>query len=223
MPVKCVRCQSPNKYPYQYYCSDECRQYSGHTCPICGKAVDPNRKMCSRVCNGRSRKDGKPRYVRKADGNGNYWCNGCLQFLPRDDFYQCAKNTQSGIHSRCKVCLEKQRAQWHSKPESHLLELWRHASKRPKGPFLLEADWPQRQYELQAGLCYYTGIPMTFHHGKGRVWSNASIDRIDSSQGYAPENCVLCCIGFNLMKTNLDLADLETLMRAFIAKRDAIP
>ena len=98
------------------------------------------------------------------------------------------------------------------------------ASKRTqhyaKGEFKLDREWGVRRYDEQHGLCYYTGIEMTFGHGNGRVWSNVSIDRVDSNLPYTPENCVLCCTGFNLMKTNLPLEALEQLARAFIRRID---
>lgn len=58
-----------------------------------------------------------------------------------------------------------------------------------------------------------------FDASNGRVWTNISIDRIDSNASYSEENCALCCCGFNLMKTNLSLESLEILCIKFIEKR----
>lgn len=44
---------------------------------------------------------------------------------------------------------------------------------------------------------------------------------MDNSIGYTESNCVLCCCGFNLMKTTLSLAEIEALARAFVSRVDS--
>jgi hypothetical protein len=36
--------------------------------------------------------------------------------------------------------------------------------------------------------CPYLGVPLTYIHGEGRVQSNISLDRIDSTKGYTMDN-----------------------------------
>lgn len=64
-------------------------------------------------------------------------------------------------------------------------------------------------YEKQNGLCYYTNTPIFFRDynrdiGEKSVGDWASIDRIDSSQGYVINNIVLSHKDINLIKYNFD-------------------
>ncbi len=146
-------------------------------------------------------------------------CPSCKRWIQISDFHKSHKKENSfyRVVTYCKECLVQKRIKWHSNPESHLKELVRKASKRTGKGFSLPPDWAVKTFTKQNGLCFYTGFQMTTGHGNGRVWSNVSIDRKDSSLGYTEENCVLCCCGFNLMKTNLSLADMKAMCEAFIS------
>lgn len=50
----------------------------------------------------------------------------------------------------------------------------------------------------QKGLCYYTGIKMSFCPDD--AMHLVSVDRVDNKIGYEPENIVLCCCAFNALK-----------------------
>jgi hypothetical protein len=61
----------------------------------------------------------------------------------------------------------------------------------------------------QNGRCALSGVPMS--HTLSRAvpdaqWRNASLDRIDSAQGYSPDNTQLVCALVNRMKSNLPQA-----------------
>jgi hypothetical protein len=49
---------------------------------------------------------------------------------------------------------------------------------------------------------------MTYQSGIGRVPTNISIDRIDSSLGYDPSNIQLVCVQANKMKAELNQKEL---------------
>jgi RNase P subunit RPR2 len=157
-------------------------------------------------------------HPRKQDKHGRFFCRKCKKWLAKDCYDSLSVHAQRsfhGIQNYCKECHKEYRYIRNSKPEYVFTELVRKAAKRNK-EFTLPKDWAFKKYEKQKGKCFYTKIEMTFGHGKGRVWSNVSIDRINNDKGYTPENCVLCCLGFNLMKTNLPLDKLFILASSFI-------
>lgn len=59
---------------------------------------------------------------------------------------------------------------------------------------------------------------MTHTRGKGRVSTNASIDRVDSTKGYIPGNMVLCCWFVNKMKSNATPAVLLEWCKAVVSQ-----
>jgi len=62
-------------------------------------------------------------------------------------------------------------------------------------------------YNRQDGNCSLSGIKMTTISGNGKINTNISIDRIDSSKGYIIGNIQLVCTIVNTMKTNLKQED----------------
>ena len=59
--------------------------------------------------------------------------------------------------------------------------------------------------------CFYCGVSesMTATHGKDVIHHNG-IDRVDSSSGYAAENCVPCCKNCNRAKATMTIAEFAT-------------
>ena len=72
----------------------------------------------------------------------------------------------------------------------------------------LDIDFLMEVYDRQAGKCALSGRAMTYQSGIGRVPTNISIDRIDSSIGYEPSNIQLVCVQANKMKAELDQEEL---------------
>jgi hypothetical protein len=50
---------------------------------------------------------------------------------------------------------------------------------------------------------------MTYLMGKGRIYTNVSVDRIDSNKGYLKDNVQLVCMVINQMKSDLNLDELK--------------
>ena len=75
-------------------------------------------------------------------------------------------------------------------------------------------------YEQQEGRCALSGIPIPLNpqwsqQNKGKstkIVQTASIDRIDSSKGYTPDNIVLTINEINIMKNNLTIKEFKTIV-----------
>lgn len=68
---------------------------------------------------------------------------------------------------------------------------------------LLTQDDLIHLYREQQGRCALSGVELTFQSGRGRIPTNCSIDRIDSSRDYTRDNIQLACIWANMMKKNM--------------------
>lgn len=64
-------------------------------------------------------------------------------------------------------------------------------------------------YVSQEGRCAITGETLTMSCGKGRLPSNLSIDRIDSSRGYVKDNVQLATFMANTIKRDLTMDGLR--------------
>lgn len=71
-------------------------------------------------------------------------------------------------------------------------------------------------YERQEGLCALSGVKMTYTAGSGRVSTNISIDRIDSSKGYLRGNVQFVCGVVNIMKQDMQQKDLYSWCKAIL-------
>ena len=58
--------------------------------------------------------------------------------------------------------------------------------------------------------CKYLDIPLTTIRGKGKLDTNASLDRIDSTKGYTPDNVEVISFLANRMKNNATIEQLKT-------------
>lgn len=61
---------------------------------------------------------------------------------------------------------------------------------------------------------------MTTERGEGTVYTNASIDRIDSSKGYTLDNVQLVCNIVNLMKNTLSIDELCDWCKSIVSYQD---
>lgn len=74
-------------------------------------------------------------------------------------------------------------------------------------------------FERAQGRCEVTGIPFndTLLSGRVRPWK-ASIDRIDSEEGYHPENCRLVCVAVNAAMREWGEQILWTIANALVSR-----
>lgn len=75
-------------------------------------------------------------------------------------------------------------------------------------------------YEKQAGQCALSGKTMTWGSGSGRVLTNISLDRIDSSLGYTIDNVQLVCDFTNNMKSILSNEELIEWCQSIVSTQE---
>ena len=155
---------------------------------------------------------------------GKQVCMNCGCEKPLTEFYSngCFADGITKYRTRCKDCVKQQRKEAQpvtqlvankrrsSTPKNFMANLINHASKRKhKKGFNIDLLYVCGLYEAQRGLCAITGVKMTYVAGKGNVPTNISIDRIDSSIGYAKGNVQLTCRTVNIMKSNMTMSELR--------------
>jgi hypothetical protein len=78
--------------------------------------------------------------------------------------------------------------------------------------------WEQ-QFKKFGAICPYSGIEMTHQRGEGKIGTNASIDRFDSSLGYIPGNVVFCTNLTNSMKLDMGFEEFLNQCQTIAANR----
>jgi hypothetical protein len=71
-------------------------------------------------------------------------------------------------------------------------------------------------YEQQNGKCFYTGLPINFDD------SSASLERIDSNEGYIESNIVWVHKNVNIMKRDLTYDDFYNVCRLVVENKKEI-
>ena len=97
-----------------------------------------------------------------------------------------------------------------STPKNFISGILNHSAKRKQHlGFNLDLVYLLDIYEKQSGNCAISGVRMTYLAGSGRINTNISIDRIDSSKGYLRDNVQFVCDVVNRMKQDMSQGDLE--------------
>jgi len=151
-------------------------------------------------------------------------CKFCQTEKPLAEFYAngCFADGTKKYRSRCKACvldLSKQKqpvvyagksAKRSASPKNFISGALNHAAQRKQHlGFDIDLVYLLQVYDRQEGRCAITGVEMTYLAGKGRVLTNISIDRIDSSRGYVRNNVQLVCDIANRMKQELTHNELK--------------
>ena len=151
---------------------------------------------------------------------------GCEAQKPLSEYN---RNKRTGKHMFCsrKCAVSFKNKQSKGKPISeamraHLIEIsnnrtdeftgfryiLRNVHKRFKDVDI-DLQYLKHLWEIQNGICPYTGIHLTLptYKGHGDYFTCASLDRIDSSKGYVIGNVQFVSLPINLMKSTMsDLA-----------------
>jgi hypothetical protein len=130
----------------------------------------------------------------------------CSHVGPTEDFVQYT--TLSGT---CKKCHSRRvNSNRRNTFTGRLTKLLHDARVRDQSAKSITVSFLRDILHKQKGLCYYTGIQMSFSPDDGvkklcekKFASAMSIDRLDSTRGYESSNIVLCCLSLNMMKGGL--------------------
>jgi len=148
-------------------------------------------------------------------------CSHCHQLFEISGFYTTGKKTDGTpkYQSWCKKCISLKMKSYHKETwgeeklqytahkrsknvRSYITYLRSKAVKR-KGQ-CISLDELEKIWESQNGKCALTGWDLTMILGKGNIYTNASIDRIDSNVGYEIGNVQFVCRAINVFKSNMN-------------------
>jgi hypothetical protein len=102
------------------------------------------------------------------------------------------RNRRNTLRGRLNLCLQK---------------------ARKRRPCTIDLPWLLSQWELQKGLCFYTGWCMALD---GDAAYHPTLERLDSSRDYTPDNVVICCRQVNWAKNNYSLAQFKSMCEAVV-------
>ena len=137
-----------------------------------------------------------------------YTCGRCKETKFKRYFYR-SRDATSGCRTICKHCAA---VTYRYNFESLLKKLWGEARERAQKrnlEFSLEPDYLRQLWDQQEGRCALSGRSMTWSAPVSGITGdndNLSMDRIDSSRGYIPENVHLVTARINLMKKDFKLS-----------------
>lgn len=148
-------------------------------------------------------------------------CEICNTAKPSKKF---RLRTEAKIHSRRPYCLicekTKRNSNYLSNKKNHLKNIESYRAENWEMKMLWQAKATANRKNIPFDLdvtdiiipthCKYLGIPLTRLLGDGVVWSNTSLDRIDSSKGYVKGNIEVISRKANSMKNMADLDELRT-------------
>lgn len=145
-------------------------------------------------------------------------CHICGEYFPEESFQKHNNYSyRNNRDKRCGKCKSKQnkKARENYSDEQKLdkiiltrfLEAKARAEKK-QIDFDLTIDFLKELFFKQKQQCDISKIKMTYELDSGRINTNLSLDRIDSSKGYTKDNIHLVCMAINQMKSDLDIETL---------------
>ena len=144
-------------------------------------------------------------------------CSRCKIRKSLSEFTK-SKSRGDGLSCYCSECsIIKKHQSKTNNIHTYFVDIIRNArsssAKRGIGEFEIDVEYLMGLHSDQHGLCAISGIKMTHISGKGKVATNISIDRIDSSKGYINGNIQLLCLAANMMKLNMSEEELDIFLR----------
>lgn len=165
------------------------------------------------------------------DGEDYYFCNKCKRWRPQSKFNIDNSSLHGNRGGLCNECKDCQRERYYRERQKlfendnlalryklqQALKGTRRRSKEKNIYNDLTLDYLMYLWEKQHGKCALTGIQMTYKFYEGRVNTNLSVDRIDSTKGYSKDNVQLVCMAANQMKNDLSMEEFVEMCEAVLA------
>lgn len=107
----------------------------------------------------------------------------------------------------------------------YLLHSARLRAKRRDLPFEISVEWALQRLVAQNYRCGRTGIQLQLVCPRTDTTYNAfspSFDRIDSAQGYTPDNTQLVCFMYNAAKNRFSAEDVLVFSEALISHNSIV-
>ena len=167
-------------------------------------------------------------------------CNGCKQFLPEDAF-ALDKKRASGRRYKCRACSAAEFKRWRdtdgyarrlagqkhkrqalkaTDPKRRWADMALNNAKRRAVaaglPFTLTRDWAEQN---APDVCPALGFMLNYANSAS-LKDSPTIDRIDNTRGYEPDNCWVISMLANRIKSDATVAQIEALASALRARLD---
>lgn len=134
-------------------------------------------------------------------------CPRCGNILPktRDNFYFMG----NGTLTCCKACaLDKVKDGRVKYWARTLIYEVKKRHSQTSIPVSIDEEFILDLYNRQGGRCYWTGLEM-IPSKINKYPFQPSLDRIDNSKGYTPDNVVLCCLSMNMGRNSVSMEIFE--------------
>lgn len=168
--------------------------------------------------------------VKEQKGVTLYKCTCCEKWLPETKFSKDSSNLHGNRGGRCQQCKDCQRKKYYAERQRLLendfaalryklnqaLKSARRRAKQYNRFIDIDMEYMFYLWQKQKGKCALTGVDLTYKFYEGRVNSNLSIDRIDSTKGYVKDNVQLVCMAANQMKNDLSMDEFIQMCESVI-------
>jgi len=129
-------------------------------------------------------------------------CTRCGQEKPLDAF-PFKKSGESARRPWCCACSSLRARSWRSDSSIGTWLLRKIKTRHKKyGPVTVSAEHLDALFQTQNGRCAYTGVELV-NVRVGMHPFAPSVDRVDSTKGYEPDNVVICADCVNRMKNSM--------------------